>query len=116
VVQKLKAKLGSPFKKSVIRQVTCGVCGWIVAAPSLAKLLEVGWRTGCESDVFAFMCKTCVDKHPSAVTEMDHLDNVFRGLPAAPENPIPCIGCVGPGHVFSRPLDEDAEVAPREDA
>jgi len=108
MVMKLKAKEHLK-KKNIIRQVQCGICGWIVAAPTLAALFGAGWYTGCENEAWAFLCQTCVDKHPQLVKDMNHSENVFRSLPAAPSNPIPCIGCVGDGHVFSRPEQDYQE-------
>ena len=112
MVMKLKAP---PPKEPLFRQVTCQTCQWIVAAGTWEALLNAGW-SGCkgkvkETDkhlVWAFVCKTCARKYPNSLGKMPNIARIFRSLPAAPENPFPCIGVEG--HETSRP--EDGQAAP----
>lgn len=106
MVKKLKAHTRSPHKRGVIRQVQCGGCGWLVAAPHAGALLASGWATAFERGLWAFICRTCAREHPRRVATMPDVEQRFRGLPAAPADAYPCIGMEGEQHEqTSRPIE-----------
>ena len=110
MVKKLKDRRPSAFKRGVVRQAQCGVCGWIVASPSLGALLGAGWQTACEDEKWAFVCRTCARENARAMSTMPDAERFFRALPDAPPNPFPLIGGEGEKHAdTSRPIDVDVK-------
>jgi hypothetical protein len=89
-----------------IRAVTCGGCGWNLAARSVAEIHSVGWRAyarlrSAGEPPGDFLCKTCrEDVSPNEETQLspEAEQGLFQSLQRAPRDAYPRVGAPGPKH------------------